>query len=125
MAVTRYGSSALADIGAQGFARRLSLDCLQARRAAISTGDNHLLRFTLSGGKATQYALYRRQGGGLVQVDDVHVVPTGVDVTTAGAVDVEFTFTGDALASYAITVAAPDRTRTVAVSQATGKALVQ
>jgi hypothetical protein len=61
----------------------------------------------------------------LIQVDTVHVVPADVDVTTAGAVDVEFTFTGDALASYAITVAAPDRTRTVTVSQATGKALVQ
>jgi type II secretory pathway pseudopilin PulG len=125
MAVTRYGSSALADVGAQGFARRVSLDCLQARRAAISTGDNHLLRFTIAGGKATQYALYRRQGGSLIQVDTTHAVPSGVDVTTAGAVDLEFTFTGDALGSYAITVAAPDRTRIVAVSQATGKALVQ
>jgi type II secretory pathway pseudopilin PulG len=125
MAVTRYGFSTLADVGAQGFARRVSLDCLQARRAAISTGDNHLLRFTVTGGKATQYALYRRQGGNLIQVDSVHVVPADVDVTTAGAVDLEFTFTGDALASYAITVAAPDRTRNVTVSQATGKALVQ
>jgi type II secretory pathway pseudopilin PulG len=125
MAVTRYGSSALADVGAQGFARRLSLDCLQARRAAISTGDNHLLRFTSTGGKATQYALYRRLGGSLIQVDTAHDVPPDVDVTTGGAVDVEFTFTGDALASYVITVAAPDRTQTVTVSQATGKALTQ
>ena len=62
MAVTRYGIHAIADVGAQGFARRLALDCLQARRRAISTGDNHLLRFTIVGGKATQYALYRRTG---------------------------------------------------------------
>ena len=62
MAVTRYGTTTIADVGAQGFARRLALDCSQARRRAIATGDNHLLRFTLSGGKATQYASYRRSG---------------------------------------------------------------
>jgi hypothetical protein len=125
MAVTRYGSAAIADVGAQGFARRLSLDCLQARRRAISTGDNHLLRFTLSGSNATQYALYRRQGGSVVLVDDVHVVPGSVTVTTAGTTDMEFTFTGEALASYTITIQAPDRTRTVTVPQITAKAFVQ
>jgi len=125
MAASRYGTSAIADVGAQGFARRLSLDCLQARRRAISTGDNHLLRFTLSGGNATQYALYRRQGGSVTLVDDVHTVPKNVTVATAGTTDMEFTFQGDALASYTITVTAPDRTRTVTVPQLTGKAFVQ
>src|SRR5262245_4043678 len=48
MAATRYGGNAVADVGAQGFARRLALDCSQARRRAISTGDNHLLRFSFS-----------------------------------------------------------------------------
>src|SRR6187401_3795698 len=62
MAVTRYSTTTLADIGATGFARRVSLDCAQARRRAIATGNNHLLRFTLSGGNATQYGLYRRSG---------------------------------------------------------------
>src|SRR3954452_21259156 len=62
MAVTRYSTTTLADIGATGFARRVSLDCAQARRRAIATGDNHLLRFTLSGVNATQYGLYRRSG---------------------------------------------------------------
>src|SRR3954449_11699361 len=62
MAVTRYSTTTLADIGATGLARRVSLDCAQARRRAIATGDNHLLRFTLSGGNATQYGIYRRSG---------------------------------------------------------------
>src|SRR3981189_1848184 len=62
MAVTRYSTTTLADIGATGFARRASPECAQARRRAIATGDNHLLRFTLSGGNATQYGLYRRSG---------------------------------------------------------------
>ncbi|MEX2317813.1 MAG: type II secretion system protein [Pirellulales bacterium] len=125
VAATRYGGSAVADVSAQGFARRVALDCLQARRRAISNGDNHLLRFTLNAGLATQYALYQRQGGSVVLVDDVHAVPTGVTVTTGGVTDVEFTFTGEALASYAITVQAPDRTRTVTVYQVTGQPVVQ
>ena len=125
MAVTRFGSSTLADVGAQGFARRLALDCSQARRRAIATGDNHLLRFTIVAGKATQYGLYRRQGASTTLVDDVNAVPANVTVTTAGATDVEFMFTGEGLASYTVTVQAPDRTWTVTVPQVTGKAFVQ
>ena len=125
MAVTRYGSSLIGDVSADGFARRLSLDCLQARRRAISTGDNHLLRFTLDGGNATQYALYRRQGMSVVKVDDTHVVPTGVTVTTGGTVDMEYTFTGETLAAYTINVTAADRSLTLTVPQLTGTAFVQ
>jgi Tfp pilus assembly protein FimT len=125
MAATRYGSSTIADVDARGFAQRLALDCAQARRGAIATGDNYLLRFTLSAGQATQYALYRREGVSTNQVDSVHAVPADVTVTTGGVTDVEFTFTGEALAAYTITVQAPDRTWTVTVPQVTGKAFVQ
>jgi hypothetical protein len=125
MAATRYGASAIADVDAQGFAQRIALDCSQARRRAVATGDNHLLRFTLVGGEASQYALFRRQGANTNQVDAVHTVPTDVTVTTGGATDVEFTFTGEALASYTVTIQAPDRTWTVTVPQVTGKAFLQ
>jgi len=125
MAATRYGSAAIADVGAEGFARHIALDCSHARSLAIATGDNHLLRFTFSGSDATQYALYRRQGGSTTLVDEVHLVPSGVTVATGGATDVEFTFTGEAVTSYTITVQAPDRSLTVTVPQVTGKAFVQ
>jgi type II secretory pathway pseudopilin PulG len=125
MAVTRYGGATVSDVSAQGFARRLALDCLQVRRRAISKGDNHLLRFTLASGQATQYALYQRQGGSVVLIDDVRTVPADVSVTTGGVVDVEYTFTGEALASYVISVQSPNRTRTVNVYQVTGQAIVQ
>jgi type II secretory pathway pseudopilin PulG len=125
MAVTRYSTATLADIGATGFARRLALDCAQARRRAIATGNNHLVRFTLSGGHATQYAVYRRSGGTTTLVDDVHSVPANVTVSTGGVTDVEFQFTGEALASYAINITSPDRTKMVTVTQVTGKAFVQ
>jgi archaellum component FlaF (FlaF/FlaG flagellin family) len=125
MAATRFGSSTVADVDALGFAQQVALDCSHARRLAIATGDNHLLRFTPSSSNATQYVLYRRQGATTTAVDEAHVVPTGVTVTTGGATDVEFTFLGEALASYTITLQAPDRTRTVTVPQVTGKAFVQ
>jgi hypothetical protein len=124
-AVMRYGTNTVADMDGRGFARRIALDCSQARRRAIATGDNHFLRFTLSGSSATQYALYRRIGASTSIMDDVHTVPSAVTVTTGGVTDVEFTFTGDALASYTITVQTPDRTWTVTVPQVTGKAIVQ
>lgn len=125
MAVTRYSTTTIADVGAQGFARRVALDCSQARRRAIATGDNHLLRFTLSGGNATQYAVYRKISGVPTLVDDVHSVPANVTVTTGGVTDVEFQFTGEALASYTVTVTSTDRTRTVTIPQVTGRAFVQ
>jgi type II secretory pathway pseudopilin PulG len=125
MAATRFSNTTLADIGAQGFSRRVALDCSQARRRAIATGDNHLLRFTFSGGNATQYALYRKVSGVATLVDDIHAVPENVTVTTGGVTDVEFQFTGEALASYTITVTAPDRNRTVTIPQVTGRAFLQ
>jgi hypothetical protein len=124
MAAIRYGTAALADVGAEGFTQQLALDCSQARRAAIATGDNHLVRFTIFGGNATQYAVYRRSGMSVTQIDQVITVPAGVTVTTS-ATDLEFTFTGEALASYTVTIVAPDRTITVTVPQVTGKAFVQ
>jgi len=125
MAVTRYGAATVADMDGRGFARRIALDCSQARRRAIASGENHLVQFTLSGSNATQYAVYRRTGASTTLVDDVHAVPSSVTVTTGGVTDVEFNFTGAALASYTITVQTPDRTWTVTVPQVTGKAFVQ
>ena len=125
MAVTRYSTTTLADIGATGFARRVSLDCAQARRRAISTGDNHLLRFTLSGGNATQYGVYSHVGSTYTLVDDVHTVPANVTVTTGGVTDVEFQFTGEAIASYTVNITSADRPKTVTIPQVTGKAFVQ
>lgn len=125
MAVTRYSTTTLADIGATGFSRRVSLDCAQARRRAIATGNNHLLRFTLVSGNATQYGVYSHVGSTYTLVDDVHTVPANVTVTTGGVTDVEFQFTGEANASYTISITSPDRSKTVTIPQVTGKAFVQ
>src|SRR5262245_12038011 len=125
MAVTRYSATTIADVGAQGFARRVALDCFQARRRAIATGDNHMLRFTLSGGNATQYAVYRKVSGVPTLVDDGHAVPTNVTVTTGCVTDLEFQDTGQAISSEQVTVTSANRNRTVSGPQVTGKAFVQ
>src|SRR6476659_1335698 len=125
MAVTRYSTTTLADIGATGFARRVALDCGQARRRAIATGTNHLLRFTISGGNATQYGVYSHSGANYTLVDDVHAVPANVTVTTGGVTDVEFQFTGEAIASYTVSITSADRSTTVTIPQVTGKAFVK
>jgi hypothetical protein len=114
----------VADADGEGFARRLMLACSHARRAAIATGDNHLIRFTLAGGQASQYALYRRQGASTNRIDAIQTVPDNVTVTT-NATDLEFNFTGEALSSYSVAVQSPDRSWTIAVPQVTGKALLQ
>src|SRR3954462_13433433 len=125
MAVTRYSTTTLADIGATGFARRVSLDSAQARRRAIATGNNHLLRFTLVSGNATQYGVYSHVGSTYTLVDDMHTVPANVTVTTGGVTDVEFQFTGEAVASYTVSITAPDRSKTITIPQVTSKAFVQ
>jgi hypothetical protein len=55
----------------------------------------------------------------------VHTVPANVTVTTGGATDVEFQFTGEAIASYTVSITSADRAKTVTIPQVTGKAFVQ
>lgn len=118
-AVSRFGATSLANLGANADARRIALDLYQAQRRAISTGDNHFVQFNSSGGSVISYALYRRTGGGDVLVDSARQVASDMTIT-ASATEAEFTFEGTALAAYQIDVAGPDRTWTISVIPATG-----
>lgn len=117
--MTRYGQTTLGNLGAQGDARQIALDLLQAQRRAISTGNNHSLRLSPSYGPAESYTLIEQTGSGDVVVDGPHTIPAGVAVTTNYS-DLEFTFEGSALASYEVTVAGPQRTWKVIVVPVTG-----
>jgi hypothetical protein len=117
--VTRFGSGTLENVGAEGFARKLALDLLQARRRTIATGDNHYLLLTTSGANVTGYTIYRRSSGGDLVVEQNRTVPSGVTVTTSH-VTIEFDFGGNSLAAYAVTVAGPNRSWTVSTVMATG-----
>ncbi len=117
--VTRYGHNSLGNGGAEGFARKLALSLNHARRSTISTGDNHFLQMTGTGGSVTSYALIRRASGGDVQVDETRTVPQNVTVTSASTA-LEYDFEGSALSSYSITVSGPDRNWSVTVVMLTG-----
>lgn len=117
--ISRYGHDAMGNGGAEGFARKLTLSLMHARRSTISTGENHYLQLTSSGGSVISYALIRRAGGGDIQVDQTWTVPQDVTATSADSI-LEFDFEGSALSSYSVTVAGPDRSWTVSVVMLTG-----
>lgn len=118
-AITTLGSSTLSNGGAEGFARKLCLAMVHARRATISTGDNHYLQLTPSAANATSFALFRRTGGGDVQVDVSRSVPQDVTLSASHAV-LEFDFDGAALAGYTIDVAGDQRSWNLSVVTLTG-----
>ena len=118
-AISTFGISTVTTSGAEGFARKLSLSLLHARRSTISTGDNHYLQLSSSGGGISSFTLYRRDSGGDVQMDQVWDVPQDVSVT-ASHTTLEFDFEGSALAGYSIDIAGPDRSWSVSVVSLTG-----
>ena len=117
--ISRYGTNALGNGGAEGFARKLSLALVHARRSTIATGDNHFLQLTSSGGNVVSYSLVRRASGGDTQVDQTRIVPLDVTVTSTDS-ELEFDFEGSALGSYDVTVAGPSRSWSVSVVMLTG-----
>ena len=121
-AVATFRLETFGNVGAEVHARRLALDLLQARRRSIATGDNHFLQFQFSRGQAS-YEVYRRRSGSSAAVDAVRTLPSNIKVLVQPGAP-EFTFEGNALATYSITLTAPDRQWLVVVSQVTGSVRV-
>jgi prepilin-type N-terminal cleavage/methylation domain-containing protein len=117
--LTKWGSGTVQNLTGEGFARKLALDLLQARRRTIATGDNHYLLLTPSTSNVTSYAVYRRAAGGDVAVEAARTIPSGV-TATASHTTLEFDFDGAALAGYTVAVAGPNRTWTISTVMATG-----
>ena len=119
ISVGRFASGTLQNCAAEGYARQIAVDMLQARRRTISTGDNHYLSLTESGGAVTSYVMWRRASGGDAIVDATKTTPFGVTVTASSST-LEFDFDGASLAAYMVTVAGPNRTWTITTTIATG-----
>lgn len=117
--ISRFGHNSLANGGAEGFTRQLSLALAHARRGTISTGDNHYLQLSPASGNVTSFVLTRRAAGGDEQVGQTRTVPQGVTVTSA-LKELEFDFDGTALAAYSVSIAGPDRSWSVTVVPLTG-----
>lgn len=120
VAAARFGSGVLGDVASDSQTRRLSLDLLRVQRAAVMTGDNHYVAFTLSGSQATGYQLFRRLSGGGVAAVDVPRVFSDKLTVTVSHTELEYTFEGQALAAYQVTVAGPNRSSQLTVVPLTG-----
>lgn len=117
--ISRFGYNTLGNGGAEGFTRQLALALAHARRATISTGDNHYLQLSPASGNVTSFVLTRRTGGGDVEIDQTRSVPKDVIVTSTLR-ELEFDFDGTALAAYSISIAGPDRSWSATVVPLTG-----
>jgi hypothetical protein len=115
----RFGASTVQNLAGEGFARKLALDLMQARRRTIATGDNHYLLLAPSAANVTSSTLFRRAAGGDVVVDETKAVPSGVTCSASHAT-LEFDFDGSALAAYSVSIVGPNRTWTVSTVMVTG-----
>ena len=95
----RYGRTLFGEFGSRSVARQLSLDLLTCQRAAIRSGEDHLLQFTLAGGRALDYSLLRDTGTGTVLVDGPRTFSNDVTVTVSTA-QMRFNFEGAAAANH-------------------------
>jgi type II secretory pathway pseudopilin PulG len=101
-------------------ARHIATQLHEARRRAISHGDNHLVGFTSSGGDVVGFTLQRRLGGGGTEdVNAYSAVPDGLTVTVSPS-DPEFEFEGNATATTTISVAGNGKTWQITVVAVTG-----
>ena len=76
VAAMRFGRSLLSEFGAHAEARQLSLALLACQRAAVKTGDDHVLRLKrMDGGRALSYQILHNNAGTLQLVDGPRSFP--------------------------------------------------
>ncbi len=118
--VVTFRGGVLDVVEAEITARHIATQLHEARRRAISHGDNHLVGFTSSGGQIVGFTLQRRLGGGGTEDINAYVaVPDGLTVTVSPG-DPEFEFEGNATATTTISVAGNGRTWQITVVAVTG-----
>lgn len=121
MAVTNFGHDTLTVTEGSGFARCLLMDLRQARQRTITTGDDHSVQFTSSGGAIASYTVMQDTGGGAVAVERTVDVPRGVTVTASPSWEFDFEGTLTAGSGVIQIDGATDRW-TITVYTATGAA---
>ena len=119
LAAMRFGRSLLSEFGAHTEARQLSLALLTCQRAAVKTGDDHLLRFALDGGHALSYQILRDNAGTLEVVAGPLALSSDVTVTVSDG-DMRFDFEGAAQDAYQIQILGQHRRWRIDVVPVTG-----
>jgi len=121
--VVRLGRLSILVSESERVARTLAADLRFAQSEAITTARNHYLLFTDGGTKYTQYAIYKADPGGDVQVQPARPLADSVAVT-GSSTRAEFAPGGDALATYTYTVTSPGRSYSLSVVLATGAVIL-
>jgi len=119
VAAMRFGRSLLGDFGAHAEARQLSLALLTCQRAAVKTGDDHLVRFAADGGRISSFQILRDNAGTLEQVDGPHSLSEDVTVSVSHT-DMSFDFEGSAQQAYQIELRGEHRCWRIDVVPLTG-----
>ena len=117
--ITAFGHGTLANGSAEGTARRLALALSHARRATISTGDNHFVQLSPSTGTIESFTVVRRDTSE-IQVEQSFTVAQNVTLSSTSR-ELEFDFDGTALAGYTVSISGTDRSWDVSVVMSTGK----
>ena len=117
--VVRLGRLSILMSESERVARTLTADLRFAQSEAITTARNHYIAFTDGGTKYTQYAIYKADPGGDIEVRPARPLADSVALT-GSATRAEFAPGGDALAAYTYTVTSPGRSYSLSVVLATG-----
>jgi Tfp pilus assembly protein FimT len=116
MSIPRIGS--LDERTAYTTARRIVADMRYARRLAITTAKNHIVRFSPAGGPYTEYRIFKDDGGE-VQVGESRQIPERV--TCTGTEELTFQPFGNASSDGAVSLSAGTDQYDVNIIAATGR----
>ena len=115
VAIARLGPSILGDIGSQSDARRVGLALLQAKRRAITSGNEHAVTFqNNSSGNLTFNVVSINTSGGTTVVDGPFTFSQNV-VASVSHNTMTFNFEGQALAAYTVDLTGPHKSWRISV----------
>lgn len=125
LAVSSVRLASLGNYGADADTRKLAMVLHDARRRAIASGDNHLVKWRTAGRKILGYGVYRRRGRRLEQIDEDFFFSRDVRVSVSPRRRMpEFRFEGDAVRSFTIRIRSRERRWKLTLVQAGGGILV-
>ncbi len=120
VAIARLGPTIFGDIGSQTDARRVGLALLQAKRRAITAGNNHGVLFQNdAGGKLTYSVVAIDSFGGTTVVDGPFSFSQNVTPSVSQST-MSFTFEGQASAPYTVDLVGPHKSWRISVVPISG-----
>ena len=114
IAIARLGPSIFGDIGSQSDARRVGLALLQAKRRAITSGNDHAVTFQNDASGKLTFNVVSVGGSGTTVVDGPFSFSQNV-VPAVSHNTMTFNFEGQALAAYTVNLTGPHKSWRISV----------